>query len=139
MPAPRTPLYVRLSEEPSRRLERAVSISGRSKRQIVEEAVRDHLDDAGLVVGRVALREPAAEVLTLEEAAALLRVGASALEAAAGTGGVPGRRIGDAWRFSKASLIAWLGQQAPAPETSDADRDPAARADRVEPRSEQHG
>lgn len=129
MPASYTPLYVRLSEEPSRRLERAVSVSGRSKRQIVEEAVRDHLDDQGLVVGRVSLREPAPEVLTLYEAAALLRVDASELEAAASSGGVPGRQIGETWRFSKPALIEWLGQQPPFPEASDIRADPAPPAD----------
>ncbi len=128
MPASLTPLYVRLSEEPSRRLERAVSISGRSKRQIVEEAVRDHLDDTGLVVGRVALREPAPEVLTLEEAAALLRVDASELGAAASAGGVPGQRLGESWRFSKPALMAWLGQQPPAPQAGEAAGDPAPPA-----------
>jgi excisionase family DNA binding protein len=101
MQAP-TPLYVRLSAEPARQLEEAVAASGKSKRQIVEEAV------SGLVVGRVELREPVPEVLTASEAAALLRVDEAALLAAAAQGELPGRRIGEEWRFSKAALLGWL-------------------------------
>ncbi len=112
MPSEQVPLYVRLAAEPSRRLERAVATSGRTKRQIVEDAVREHLDDQGTVVGRIALRETLPDVLTLEEAAALLRLPAGALEAAAASGNVPGRRIGDDWRFARAALIAWLGDPA---------------------------
>ncbi|HWD66192.1 MAG TPA: helix-turn-helix domain-containing protein [Solirubrobacteraceae bacterium] len=111
MPSNQVPLYVRLGAEPSRRLEQAVAVSGRSKRQIVEEAVREHLDDQGTVVGRVALRESLPAVLTLEEAASMLRVPAGELEAAAAAGDVPGRRIGAEWRFAREALVAWLGDQ----------------------------
>src|ERR1022692_1491674 len=70
-----TPLYVRLAADQTRRLARAVSVSGKSKRQLVEDAVREHLTDDGLVVGgRVALREEMPEILTAAEAASLLRV-----------------------------------------------------------------
>ena len=117
------PLYVRLSEEPNRRLERAVSISGKSKRQIVEEAVSEHLTDEGVVVVRgegVAVgradsgQEPPQpspepdQVLTLQEAADLLKIDSGALKAAASAGRVPTRRIGGKWRFSRAALLAWL-------------------------------
>lgn len=113
MPSEQIPLYVRLAAEPSRRLDQAVATSGRSKRQIVEEAVRKHLDDQGTVVGRVALRESVPDVLTLEEAAAMLRVPAGELGAAVSAGDVPGRRIGAEWRFARAALLAWLGDQVP--------------------------
>ena len=109
MPSERVPLYVRLALEPSRRLDRAVATSGRSKRQIVEDAVREHLDDQGTVVGRIALREAPPDVLTLEEAAVMLRVTPGDLQAAAAAGHVPGRRIGEEWRFARPALLAWLG------------------------------
>lgn len=52
---------------------------------------------------------PAAEVLTLDDAAQLLRVSPAALLERAENGDVPARRIGDEWRFSRAALLAWLG------------------------------
>jgi hypothetical protein len=117
MPEEQTPLYVRLSADPNRRLERAVTVSGKSKRQLVDEAVGAHFTDDGLVVGNITMREEIPQVLTLAEAAALLRVEPSALERAALGGEVPGRQIAGAWRFSKAALIAWLGMRAEAQET----------------------
>jgi excisionase family DNA binding protein len=50
----------------------------------------------------------AAEVLTLEEAAAFLRVEAIAVEESARRGELPGRRLGGEWRFSRDALLAWL-------------------------------
>lgn len=87
-------------------------MSGKSKRQLVEDAVRDHLDDEGLVVGRVALREPAPDVMTLSEAASLLRVQEAQLRQAAEQGEVPGRLIAGEWRFAHAALLDWLGLDA---------------------------
>lgn len=110
MPDNQVPLYVRLSAEPNRRLEYAVSVSGKSKRQLVEDAVSQHLTDDGVVVGRVALREDAPEVLTLAEAASLLRIDEPDLEAAAQRGELPARQIANHWRFSSTALLAWLRQ-----------------------------
>jgi len=87
IPSDHTPLYVRLSSEPSTRLERAVSVSGKSKRQLVEDAVR--------------------------EAASLLRIKEPTLKDAAERKQLPGRRIGDEWRFSRAALLSWLSESEP--------------------------
>jgi excisionase family DNA binding protein len=103
-----TPLYVRLSADSTRRLESAVSASGRTKRQLVEDAVLGHLTDEGLVVGRVKLGEEAPEVLTVGEASALLRVDESQLLEAVKRREVPGRQIADEWRFSRSALLSWL-------------------------------
>ncbi len=103
-----TPLYVRLSTDPSGRLEKAVAISGKTKRRLVEDAVRAHLTDDGLVVGRVSLREDPPEVLTLAEAASLLRIDKAALRQAAQNEELPARLLGEEWRFSRAALLAWL-------------------------------
>jgi excisionase family DNA binding protein len=110
MPTDDVPLYVRLPVDQAQRLTERASATGQSKRRLVEEAVREHLGhDDDLVVGRAALREDAPEVLTLQEAAAMLRVGTAALQATAETGSLPGRCIGDQWRFSRAALLTWLG------------------------------
>ena len=71
--------------------------------------MREHLDDEGLVVGRVALREPVPDVMTLPEAASLLRVEEAQLRQAAERGDVPGRLIAGEWRFAHAALLDWLG------------------------------
>jgi excisionase family DNA binding protein len=52
--------------------------------------------------------EPCQPVLTLGEAANLLRVDAGELERLAEQGGVPGRRVGSMWRFACAALMEWL-------------------------------
>ena len=48
------------------------------------------------------------EVLTLAEAAAYLRVAEAELGRIAGSQGLPGRRIGSEWRFSRAAIQDWL-------------------------------
>lgn len=103
-----TPLYVRLAPEPSRRLDRAVSASGKTKRQLVEDAVGEHLSADGLVVGQVSLRETGPAILTLPEAASLLRLEEAQLAEAAERKELPARRIAGEWRFSRAALLSWL-------------------------------
>jgi excisionase family DNA binding protein len=48
------------------------------------------------------------DVLTLAEAAAYLRVSESDLLQSVSMEGLPGRKIGAAWRFLKSSLQDWL-------------------------------
>ena len=48
------------------------------------------------------------EVLTTDEAALLLRLDGPTLIDLAQTGQVPGRRVGNQWRFSRAALLGWL-------------------------------
>ena len=50
----------------------------------------------------------AAEVLTLAEAAAYLRVAEADVLALARSQGLPGRLIGSEWRFLKAAVQDWL-------------------------------
>jgi Helix-turn-helix domain len=112
MASDQVPIYVRMSAVEAARLDTAANATGRSKRQLVEDAVREHLSDEGLVVGRVSLHEAAPEVLTLEEAAALLRVEPESLSAEATAAKVPGRQLGQEWRFSRVALLEWLGGDA---------------------------
>jgi excisionase family DNA binding protein len=51
------------------------------------------------------------DVLTLAEAAALLRVHPVTLRKRAAAWGVPHRRLGAEWRFSRAVLTAWMQQR----------------------------
>lgn len=48
------------------------------------------------------------EVMTIDEAAQLLRVEPAALARLASDGAVPARRLEENWRFSRAALLGWL-------------------------------
>lgn len=66
-------------------------------------------DDA-IAVGRHSFRPTEApEVLTISELAELLKVEQETLEALADAGRLPGRRVGEHWRFSRQAVLAWLG------------------------------
>ena len=116
MPEDTTPLFVRLPRRQADLLDR-VAFEGRiSKRELVTSLVQRYLDDDGgkpeapeFVLGRAHFRpaEPH-DVLTLEQAAALLQVDAAEVAALAEAGELPGRRIGGDWRFPRAALLEWL-------------------------------
>lgn len=52
------------------------------------------------------------EVLTLEEASELLRLGAGTVRRLAQRGELPGRKLGQQWRFSRQALLGCLAQPA---------------------------
>ena len=106
------PLFVRLPAADADDLTAAAERSGVSKRRLVGAAVRRHLEQEGLVVGRADLREAPPEVLTTGEAAALLRVEEPAVLEAAERGELPGRKLGGEWRFAQSALLAWLSHAA---------------------------
>ena len=69
------------------------------------------LPDEGMTVGHHAFTPALApDVLTPAQAADLLQVPEAELVALAEAGELPGRRIGEHWRFSRPALIAWLAQ-----------------------------
>ena len=109
---PEKPLYVRLPSEEADRLERAATELRTSKREVVTRLVAQKLDRMvadSLTVGHHEFRPaPPDEVLTPAQAAELLQVGEEAVLALADMGELPGRRIGDEWRFARAALLAWL-------------------------------
>lgn len=55
------------------------------------------------------------EIMTLEEAACFLRVNPQTVEQLAKQQGVPARRIGVEWRFSRTALLHWLAGVRPPP------------------------
>ncbi len=101
----RVPLFVRLPREQSTALDQLVNRTGRRKQHLVSEMLADQL-----AVGRIEIAQGTGseEVLTLEEATALLRLPIEAVRARAIAGDLPGRAFGDEWRFSRAALLAWL-------------------------------
>ena len=133
MTDPTQALYVRLPQAESQRLQRAAAALGTNKKALVSSLVAAYVDpdtpegleqlrvvatdrrvtvtlpEEGITVGRHAFTPAApAEVLTAAEAAELLQVEEADLLALAERGELPGRRIGDAWRFSRAALLTWL-------------------------------
>ena len=99
------PLFVRLPRLAAERLESVAAETGSSKREVITKLITG--DD--LVVGAHSFR-PAdpSPVLTIDEAAGLLRVEAGVVRDLAEAGQLPGRRVGGEWRFARAALLAWL-------------------------------
>ncbi len=56
---------------------------------------------------------PLAEVLTLAEAAAYLRLPETEVTSAVHVQGLPGRQVGGQWRFLKAAIQQWLSTATP--------------------------
>ncbi len=48
------------------------------------------------------------DVLTVEQAADLLQLSGKTLKRLAQAGRIPGRRVGNQWRFSRQALMDWL-------------------------------
>jgi excisionase family DNA binding protein len=144
-PEPTQALFVRIPTLQARRLDRAAFELRRPKQALVSELVERYIDNVGdagrrrvtvetlepdtMVVGHHAFRpggpersrvdEPA--VLRSEQAAELLQVDVALLEQLAETGELPGRKLGGEWRFSRASLLRWLGRDADSEAAGDAD------------------
>ena len=135
MPDPTAALYVRLPHSEFEKLDRAAEALATNKKTIVTGLVSRYVDpdsaaalerlrssltpeprrvtinlpDEGLAVGHHAFTPaPLPDVLTPGQAAELLQVPEDELLALAEAGSVPGRRIGDRWRFSRPALVEWL-------------------------------
>jgi len=86
---------------------------------LVSELLAERLAPGGapVSVGRVEVANTPDvrpdEVLTLEEAAALLKLPVDAVRARAEDGDLPGRRFSKEWRFARTAVLAWLGDGDP--------------------------
>jgi excisionase family DNA binding protein len=133
----RNALFVRLTPEQARRLDRAAAAVPARKKDLIggllerfvhpdtptglqtlrelaglDETRRKVTIDLGAdgpVVGHASFRPaPEPEVLDAAGAAELLLVDEAAVVELAERGEVPARRIGDTWRFSRRALLDWL-------------------------------
>ena len=121
-------LFVRLPIEEAEKLDRFAFERRIPKRDVVRRLVSEHLDDADVfwrrpapmpmpvpagpdvVVGRADFTpSDAPEVLTVDQAAELLQVESDDVRELADSGDLPGRKIGDEWRFLRRAVLAWLG------------------------------
>jgi excisionase family DNA binding protein len=125
-------LFVRLPLQEAEKLDRFAFERRIPKRDVVRTLLAERLDDADViwhrplpplpvptgaevVVGRAEFTPAdAGEVLTVEQAAELLQVEPDDVRALADGGELPGRRIGEEWRFLRSAVLAWLGGSTPA-------------------------
>jgi excisionase family DNA binding protein len=127
---PTAALFVRIPTAHARALDRLAFELRRPKQAVVTDLLARHFGEAddrrvtvemgqeSNVIGRHAFRPYEPDVLTLEEVAQLLAVEPEAVAELARTGELPGRRIGEAWRFARAAVLEWLAQGSP-PESGD--------------------
>ena len=124
MPTDRTPLFVRLPKDQATALDRLADATGRPKQHLVSELLGDRLKPGArplwarpLSVGRVEVSNTpdvhTDEVLTLEEAAALLKIPPDVVRSRAEEGDLPGRRFGNDWRFARLAVLVWLADGEP--------------------------
>ncbi|HTU80032.1 MAG TPA: helix-turn-helix domain-containing protein [Solirubrobacteraceae bacterium] len=101
----RVPLFVRLPREQAAALDRLVDSTGRRKQHLVSDLLADQL-----AVGHLEIvdRGDGEQVLTLREAAGLLRLPIERVRASALAGELPGRAFGDEWRFARSAVLRWL-------------------------------
>jgi excisionase family DNA binding protein len=119
---PTAALFVRIPQAQARALDRLAFESRRPKQALVTDLLARHFGEPAdrrvtvemgqdaTVIGRHAFRPYEPDVLTLEEVAELLCVEPGAVEALAAAGELPGRRIGEAWRFARVAVLEWLAQ-----------------------------
>jgi excisionase family DNA binding protein len=119
----RKPLYVRLPAPTAKKLDRFAVELGMSKQDLVADLVEQgfpmpgrgahrvvvETQDDSLAVGRAEFfPADVREVLTLPEAADLLRTDEATVTAMAEDGTLPGRKLGDDWRFTRSAILRWL-------------------------------
>jgi excisionase family DNA binding protein len=124
-------LFVRLPREEAEKLDRFVFENKVPKRDVVRRLLAEHLDadvvwrqplsppvpisaPPEVVVGRADfVPTEAGEVLTIDEVAELLQAEPDAVRELAESGRLPGRKIGDDWRFLRRAVLGWLGGAEP--------------------------
>jgi excisionase family DNA binding protein len=132
---PEGALYVRLPAQAVDKLDRAAGALGVAKKDLIAGLVGKYVDpdskrglsalgtlsqprrpvvatDGGPTPGSHSFRPyDAPEVLTAEQAAQLLQVEAKLVLKLAEAGTLPGRKLGDAWRFTRTALLEWLSSR----------------------------
>lgn len=122
-----TALYVRIPSAEAEKLHRAADVLRTPKRELITKLVArfDPADpvwtqelagppmpaEAEWEIGRHSFRPAETlEVLTSVQLAELLQVEEEAVVELAESGELPGRKVGEEWRFSRSAVLAWLGE-----------------------------
>ena len=127
-------LFVRLPANAVEKLHRAAEALGMRKKDLVANLVTKYVDpdsrrglselgalstpkvsvdlgDAGPTRGSYSFHpyDPP-EVLSVEQAAQFLQIEEAVVIEMAESGLLPGRKLGEAWRFARAALVTWLSR-----------------------------
>src|SRR6266513_903534 len=117
-----TALFVRIPSAEADKLHRAANVLGAPKRELITKLVARYVDpenpatlsqlggtESEMSVGRAWFR-PAEEleILTPAQLAGLLQVDQEQVIALAEKRELPGRKVGEEWRFSREAILAWL-------------------------------
>jgi excisionase family DNA binding protein len=120
-----TALFVRIPSEHAAKLHRAADALGAPKRELITRLVAQYVDPdnpamlsalggtrAEWSVGQHSFR-PAEEleILTPAQLAGLLQVDEEVVVELAEKQELPGRKIGEEWRFSREAILAWLAEE----------------------------
>jgi excisionase family DNA binding protein len=125
-----TALFVRIPAAEAEKLHRAADVLRTPKRELITKLVArfDPHDpvwtqelagppmpvEAEWEVGRHSFRPAETpEVLTPAQLGELLQVDEEAVVELAEQGELPGRKVGEEWRFSRTAVLAWLGEEQP--------------------------
>jgi excisionase family DNA binding protein len=117
----RTPLYVRLPNAQAERLREAAYRLNISKQDLVSRLVASlgeadtlrrvtvETTDDHLTVGHAEFRpyDPP-DVMTTAQLASWLQVDEATITELAEKNELPGRKLGDEWRFAREAVVAWL-------------------------------
>ena len=119
-----TALFVRIPSAEADKLHRAANVLGAPKRELITKLVARYVDpenpatlsqlggaDSELGVGRAWFR-PAEEleILTPAQLAGLLQMDEETVIGLAERKEIPGRKVGEEWRFSREAILAWLAE-----------------------------
>ena len=127
-------LFVRLPAKAVEKLDRAAEALGMRKKDLVAGLVTRYVDpdsrrglsalgalsthriavdlgDSGPTTGSYSFQtyDPP-EVLSAAQAAEFLQIDEAVVVEMAESGQLPGRKLGDAWRFARAALVTWLSR-----------------------------
>jgi excisionase family DNA binding protein len=120
-----TALFVRIPSEHASKLHRAADALGAPKRELITRLVAQYVDPdnptmmtalggarAEWSVGQHSFRPSSAlEILTPAQLAELLQVEEEVVVELADKQELPGRKVGEEWRFSREAILAWLAEE----------------------------
>jgi excisionase family DNA binding protein len=123
--ADETALFVRIPAEEADKLHRAASVLGAPKRELITNLVARYVDPenpaalnelggarADWTVGQHSFRPvEELEILTPAQLAALLQLEEETVLELAERRELPGRKVGEEWRFSREAILAWLAEE----------------------------